>query len=111
TEAQVFGARAVLAFGLDIDLPLAAEAVEVVHEVTAHERLQRFIDLGEFHTLLERLIAVNVDVNLRDDGQEGGVDAGDLRTFASCFHEPVNVGSQKRNVLASAVLQHKRKSA
>ena len=30
--ADVFGLRPILAFGFDVDLPLAAEAVEVVHK-------------------------------------------------------------------------------
>ena len=40
----------VIAFGLDEHLPLAAKAVEVVHEVAAHEGLERLVDRAEIQT-------------------------------------------------------------
>ena len=58
-------ARAVFAFGLDIDLPLPAEPVEVVDKVAAHEGLQRLVNLADVHSLLQRLVAVHVHVELR----------------------------------------------
>ena len=42
---DLLGVRAVFALGLDVDLPLPAEAVEVVDEVAAHEGLQRLVDV------------------------------------------------------------------
>src|SRR5262249_50792947 len=38
-QAQILGARAVIALRLDIDLPGPSKAVEVVDKISAHERL------------------------------------------------------------------------
>ena len=61
---------AIVALGLDIDLPLAAEAVEVVDERPAHERLDRSIHILDVDTLLEHFVAIHVDELLRHVGQE-----------------------------------------
>ena len=57
--ADVLELVAVLAFRLDIHLPLAAEAVEVVDERAAHERLNRSVDIVDVDTLLEHLVAID----------------------------------------------------
>ena len=57
--------RAVLAFGLQEHLPLPAEAVELVHDRAAEERLQRLVDVAERDALLQHLVAVDVGVDLR----------------------------------------------
>ena len=41
--AHVLGAGAVVALRLHVNLPLAAEAVEVVHKDAAHEALERLV--------------------------------------------------------------------
>ncbi len=61
---------AVLAFGLDIDLPLPAEAVEVIDEQSAHIGLDGAVDVGERDALLERLLAIDIEKLLRHAGQE-----------------------------------------
>src|SRR5215467_15719173 len=42
-EADVIGLRTKIAFGFNIHLPHAAEAVKVIDEESTHERLQRLI--------------------------------------------------------------------
>ena len=44
--------RSRCAFGFNVGLPLPAEAIEVVHEIAAHERLHRGVDVGEVDLLL-----------------------------------------------------------
>ena len=59
---SMFGARS--AFRLDIGLPLAAEAVEVVDQVSAHEGLHGGVDVGELHLLLRGLFLVDIGIEL-----------------------------------------------
>ena len=56
---------AVIAFRLDVNLPGSAEPIEIVHEKSAHERLQRLIYLVEIDSLLDHFVAIDVDENLR----------------------------------------------
>src|SRR5205085_10842172 len=51
-QTDILGLGPELAFGLNENLPLPAETIEVVDEVTAHESLQRLADLGEIDALL-----------------------------------------------------------
>ena len=89
--ADVFGVGAVFAFGLDVNLPLPAEAIEVIDEVATHERLDRAIDIVEVYALLQHLVAVHVDKLLGYARQECGADAGNFRTLAGRFQEGVQV--------------------
>ena len=59
--ADVIEVVAILAFGLDIDLPLAAEAIEVVDEQPAHEGLDGAIDVVQRHALLQHFVAIDID--------------------------------------------------
>ena len=68
--ADILGLGAVFSLRLDIDLPLPAEAVEVVDEVAAHEGLKRLIDLSEIDALLEHLVPVHVDEELGHRGRK-----------------------------------------
>ena len=70
--AHVSAVGPVLALRLHVDLPLAAEAVEVVDEVAAHERLEGLVDLPEVDALLEHLVPVHVDVKLGHRREERG---------------------------------------
>ena len=70
--AEVLDVGAVIAFGLDVDLPLAAEAVEVVDEGAAHEALQGLVNVLEIDPLLEHLVAVHIHEDLRHGRAEGG---------------------------------------
>ena len=46
-QTKVLRARAILAFGFDIELPLPAKAVEEINEKAAHERLHGARYLGK----------------------------------------------------------------
>ena len=84
--ADVLGSVAIVAFGLDVDLPLAAEAVEVVDERPAHERLDGPVDIVDGDALLEHLVAIHVDELLRHAGQEGRAHAA--RSPDACARPP-----------------------
>ena len=105
-QADVFRLRAVVAFGLDEDLPLPAEAVEVVHEVAAHEGLQRLADLREIDALRQDLVAIDVDEDLRHGRQERAVGRSDLRPLAHSFEEAVQVLAEEGHVAARAIFEH-----
>src|SRR5579872_2641859 len=85
--ADVLRPGPVIAFRLDIDLPLAPETVEVVHEQPAHESLDSAIDIVEGHTLLDYFVAVDIDELLRHARQESAHQAPDFRAFPGCAHE------------------------
>ena len=61
--AHVFGAGAIVAFGFDVDLPLAAEAVEVIHQIPAHEGLQGLVHLGDVDALALDLGSIDIRHN------------------------------------------------
>ena len=70
-----------VAFGFDVRLPLAAEAIEVVDEVAAHERLHGGVDVGEIDLLLKRLFPIDIRVELRHGRLIRRNGGGDLRPF------------------------------
>src|SRR5262249_11012221 len=102
-QAQVIRFRAVIALGLNIDLPLPAKAVEVINEITSNEGLQRLVNFGKFNSLLEGFVAIHIYIQLWHDRQEGCVQAANLRPLPSRFHEFADVGGEKWDVLASPV--------
>src|SRR5881409_1348304 len=79
--ANILRPGAIVAFGLDIDLPLASEAVEIVDEQTAHERLERFVDVVNGDALLNDLVAVHIHKLLGYARQKRGAQAGNFRTL------------------------------
>ena len=103
--AEIFGPRAELAFGLDEDLPLAAKAVEVVHEGAAHEGLERLVNVVEFDALLEHFVAIHLDADLRNDGQKRGADAGDLGPLFGRGHEGAEISGEEGDVFTGAILE------
>ena len=44
---QIVGIGAVLVLGFDVNLPLAAEPVKIIHEVATHEGLERGVNIAE----------------------------------------------------------------
>ena len=60
-----------LRLGLDIDLPSAAEQVEIVYVKSAKRRLQRVEDVADLDPEHLRLVAVDVEADLRCVGGEG----------------------------------------
>src|SRR5207244_3567258 len=108
---DILGFGPILAFGFDVDLPLAAEPVEVVHKRSTHKSLDGPVDVVDGHSLLEDLIFVHVDKLLRDARKKGGAQARYFRTFTGCSNELTHVGCEKRHVVARPILENKRESA
>src|SRR5579883_3313716 len=78
---DVVDAGAGFAFRLNVGLPLPAEAIEVVDEISAHEGLHGGVDVAEIDLLLQSLFAVNVSVELRNGRLIGGNGGGYLGAF------------------------------
>src|SRR5262249_46311736 len=64
--------------GLHVDLPSAAEHIEVVNVKAPQRRLQCIEYVGDLHPQHLRLVAVDIEIDLRRVGGIGGVDAGEL---------------------------------
>ena len=103
--AQLFGVGPKFSFGLDVDLPLAAEPVEIINEVAAHEGLQDPVDLTDVHALLEHLVPVHLDEDLGHRGHEGGGDPGEFRPFLRGRQELLGVLPEKLDIFAGPVFQ------
>ena len=108
--ADVLRVGAVIAFGLDVNLPGAAEAVEVVHEKSAHERLQRLIYRGQIDSLLDHFVAIDVHENLRHVRLERRNEGAELGTFARGVEKCLHILREKRDVFSCAIFQHKGES-
>ena len=85
--ANVLRVRPVIAFSLYIYLPCSPEPIEVVDEKSAHECLQRLINLGQVDSLLQHFVAIDVDEDLRNIRQKGRYQARELRAFACSIEE------------------------
>ena len=109
--AELVHAVPVLALRLDVDLPLAAEAVEVVDEDASHVALQGAVDVLQGHALLEGLVAVHVDVDLGDRRDERGRQSGQFLAPPRSLHELRDVCGKERDVPAGAVLEDKGEAA
>src|SRR4029077_8116619 len=64
-EADVISPGAEFALGFNVDLPHAAEPVEVIDKEATHKRLQRLVDQTDVYTLVQYLVAVDIRINLR----------------------------------------------
>ena len=64
--------------GLDIDLPGAAEHIEVVDVETAQRRLQRVEDIADLDAEHLGLVAIDIEIDLRRVGGIGAEHAGEL---------------------------------
>src|SRR5439155_9932298 len=102
---------AVIAFGLNVSLPCSAEAIEIVHEKSAHERLQRLIYRGQIDSLLDDFVAVDVHKNLRNVRLERRNESAELRALARGVEKRLHILRQERDVFARAILQYKLESA
>ena len=91
------GLAAVLGLGLEEHLPLAPEAVEVVHVGAAHEGLERGVDRAQVDALLERLVAVHVGEDLRHRGAERAEHALELGPLARGLEEALRVFSARNS--------------
>src|SRR5262249_6597029 len=91
---------AVIAFGLNVRLPGAAEAIEIVHKKSAHERLQRLIYRGQIDSLLDHFVAVHVHKNLRHVRLERRNESAELGTLARGVEKDLHILRQKRDIFS-----------
>src|SRR5207244_12731905 len=101
----------VIAFGLDVSLPCSAEAIEIVHEKSAHERLQRLINRGEIDSLLDHFVAVDLYKNLRHVRLERRNESAELGTLARGVEKRLHILRQKRDIFSRAIFQYELESA
>src|SRR5262249_7498581 len=101
-----FDPGAVVTLRLDVHRPLTAEAVEVIHEQSAHEGLKCFVDIVDRDALLKHLNLIDVYELLRDARQQGRAQSRNLPTLAGRRHKGVQVVCEKGNVVASAIFQN-----
>src|SRR5260221_8319796 len=80
---EIFHIRPVRRFGLHVHLPRTAEIVEVVDKQSAHESLNRSVNIADGHTLLQHLLPVNLQELLRHARQKGGGYRTNFGTLAS----------------------------
>ena len=86
--------------GLEEHLPLPAEAGEVVDVAAAEEGLERAVDVGERHPLLEHLVLVHLDEELRHRGREVGGDCLELGSLPRRGDELADVLRQELHRLS-----------
>src|SRR5436305_336301 len=79
-------------FGLDIDLPGAAEQVKVVYVKAAERRLQRTEDVADLDAQHLRLVAVDLKPDLRRVGGVGAEDASKLGLLVGGDEEAAHDG-------------------
>ncbi len=94
-QTEIFDIGAVFAISLDVDLPLEAEAVEVIYKITAKEGLNRLIGLIETDSLDHRLSLIHLKLDLWNIPKRSGEKIRQLGTFAGRFHELLRVGGDK----------------
>ncbi len=97
---------AVFSLRLDIDLPLAAKAIEVIDEVSAHKGLKGLVHLPQINALLEHFVPVHIDEDLRDAGQEGRRHPLQFGPLTRRLEKLVDVSARKANILAGPVLKN-----
>src|SRR4030095_6089449 len=101
----------VIAFGLNVSLPCSAEAIEIVHEKSAHERLQRLIYRGQIDSLLDHFVAVDLHKDLRHVRLERRNESAELGTFARGVEKGLHILRQKRDIFSCAIFQYELESA
>ena len=96
---------AVFALGLHVDLPLQAEAVEVVDHRATHKSAERIVGIVDRDTFDEGFVAIDGEFDLRDGGEEGRVDVLQLGAFGCRGHEGLGLLGEELDRAAGAVLQ------
>ena len=104
--AQVLGPGPIVTLGLNVNLPLAAEAVEVIDERASHEGLKSFVHVTQIDTLSQNLVPLNVDKDLRNRRQHGSKYRGQLRTFARGLHERIHILGEEADVMSRTIFEH-----
>ena len=108
---DVVGLAALRSFGLGLDAIRATEEIEVVDVVAAKESLQREEHVVQLDAQRLDLVAVDLELDLRDAGIEAAVDEPDLRTLARLGQQPLQDLRELRGIRADAVLQHEGEAA
>ena len=104
--AQIFGLGAEVTIGLDIHLPLQAEAIEIVDQRPAHKRLHRLVQAAQLDLLGHCLGVVHFYSDLGDAEQSRCHDPCQLRSLAGLGHEQLRVLRKKINASARPVFQN-----
>src|SRR5262249_29299428 len=107
----IFRFRSILAFGLDIYLPLPSESVEVVDKDSPHEGLNRTIYIVKGNSLFQHFVPVHVYKLLGNAGQKGGADIAYFRALSSRIKKRREVFCKELNIAARTIFQHIRESA
>ena len=103
---DVLNVCARVALRFDVGLPLAAEAVEVVHQVSAHERLHGGVDVAQVDLLLRGLFLVDICIELWDGRKIGGNGRGDLLALGDRAEKGEEIFREEgRIVVAGAILR------
>ena len=101
---HVFGSRAVVAFGLDVHLPLPAETVEVVHKISAHKNLNGSVEVTDGNALLKYFVAIDMDELLRHAGKERGGRKTYLGTLMKRGQVCIQIIGEELDVFSRAIL-------
>src|SRR5262249_34399860 len=97
--------------GLEEDLPLAAEAVELVDVDASEEGLERLVHVADGDALLQDLVAVDVGVDLGHRRAPDAVDVGHLGTLPRGLEELRGVLLQDVDGSAAPALEPEREAA
>ena len=97
--------------GLDVDLPGAAEAVEVVDVVAAQVGLQRVEDVGELDPHRLDLHAVDIHVELGGAGAEAVEQADQAGLLVALGRQGIRLGLQGVEVDVAGRLHHQLEAA
>ena len=103
--AQLADVHAGAAFGLQVDVVLVAEAVEVVDEAAAEQGLQGVVGGGEVDALAEGFVAVEGELVLRGVGGHEVLDGGDFRVAAGGFDEGLGLPGEVGGAFSGAVFE------
>src|SRR5262249_280030 len=101
----------VLRFGLHVDLPGAAEAVEEIDVDATKVGLQRLVHVLEHHALCAHLVAVHVGVDLRHGRLERGERPLCLRSLGHYRLALPRILGEVGGPAAAAILEHERHAA
>src|SRR5262249_15058082 len=102
---------AIIPFGLNKDLPLASETVEVIDEVATHKSLQSLVNGLRVEALLKYLLPIDVEKNLRNERREHRDDTGQLRSLAGSRDKLSDLLGEKSDILAGTILHYERHAA
>ena len=102
---------ALRAIGLSLDAIGPAEEIEVVHVITAEERLQREEHVAQLDAQRLDLVAIDPEFDLRDARIETAEDEADLRSLARFGEKILQDLRQLRGIRAATILQHESEAA